>query len=70
LDYVLATTIAANLGLVVAVAMGVYGLFNGGIFLVLIAIFIFTAGRQEAQYVRLRSRLRGFTVRQVYSSSA
>ncbi len=69
LDYVRATTIASTVGQVIAVMLGIYGLFSGGIFLVLIAVFIFTAGRQEAQMVRVRSVLRGVKVQQAYSPS-
>jgi Zn-dependent protease/CBS domain-containing protein len=69
LDYVRATTIASIVGQAIAVMLGIYGLFSGGIFLVLISIFIFVAGRQEAQMVRIRSTLRGAKVQQAYSSS-
>jgi Zn-dependent protease/CBS domain-containing protein len=70
LDYVRATTIASTIGRVLAVLLGLYGIFNGGIFLVFIAIFIFTAGGQEAQMVRVRSALRGIRVEQVTSRNA
>lgn len=69
LDYVRATRIAANVGKVVAVGMGIYGLINGGIFLILIAVFIYSAGSQEFQMVRARSVLRGLKVGDVYSDS-
>jgi Zn-dependent protease/CBS domain-containing protein len=69
LDYVRATTIASTVGQVIAVMLGIYGLFSGGIFLVLIAVFIFMAGRQEAQMVRVRNVLRGVKVQQAYSPS-
>ncbi len=70
LDYVQATNVASTVGRVIAILLGLYGLFNGGIFLIFIAIFIFTAGSQEAQMVRVRSAMRGITVEQVYSRSA
>jgi Zn-dependent protease len=70
LNYVQATTIAATVGRVLAIMLGLYGLFNGGFFLLFIAIFIFTAGGQEAQMVRVRSAMRGISVEQVYSRSA
>ena len=70
LDYVRATRIAATVGRGVAILMGIYGLFNGGIFMVLIAIFIFTGATQEERLVRLRASLRGYTVQQSYSPSA
>jgi len=69
LEYVRATSIAANVGRVIAVLMGIYGLLNGSFFLVFIAIFIYVAGSQEAQMVKTRSVLRGVTVERVYSSS-
>ncbi len=69
LNYVQATSIAANVGRVVAILMGLYGLFSGGIFLMMIAIFIFSAGTQEARMVKVRSVLRAVKVHQVYSPS-
>ncbi|MFO7664728.1 MAG: site-2 protease family protein [Chloroflexota bacterium] len=70
MDYVRATWWAANIGRVAAVGLGLYGLFNGGIFMMLIALFIFTAAGQEAQYVTMRQALKGYTVEHVYSESA
>lgn len=68
-DYVRATTTAATIGRVVAVLMGLYGLFNGGFFLVLIAIFIYTAASQEVAVVKARDILKGYTVQDVYTQS-
>lgn len=70
LDYVRATTIAASVGRVAAVGLGLFGLFSGGIFAILVAFFIFTAAGQEAQYVRYRRLLSGYTVQHVYSAAA
>jgi Zn-dependent protease/CBS domain-containing protein len=70
LDYGRATNIAATVGKALAVMMGLYGLFNGGIFMVFIAIFIFTAAGQEAKAVQQRVVLQGFTVHDVYSTTA
>jgi Zn-dependent protease/predicted transcriptional regulator len=70
LDYGLATNIAATVGKALAVMMGLYGLTNGGIFMVFIAMFIFTAASQEAKMVKHRVSLQGFTVHDVYSTSA
>jgi CBS domain-containing protein len=70
LDYAQATRIAASIGQGVAVLMGLYGLFNGGVFLALIAVFIFFAARQEAAAAVERSLLQGYTVQQAYSTSA
>jgi Zn-dependent protease/CBS domain-containing protein len=70
LDYVQATNIAAAVGRVAAVLLGIYGLFNGGFFMILIALFIFFAAGQEASYVKMRQTLRDLTVQQVFSPSA
>jgi Zn-dependent protease len=70
LEYVQATRIAAAVGRGLAVLMGIYGLFNGGIFLILIAVFIYGGATQEEQMVRLRGSLRGFKVQQAYTPSA
>lgn len=70
LDYVRATTVAATVGRALAILLGLYGLFNGGIFLIFIAIFIFAAGGQEAQLVRMRSAMRGIRVEEVASRNA
>ncbi|MDX1613838.1 MAG: site-2 protease family protein [Candidatus Promineifilaceae bacterium] len=66
LEYSRATSIAATIGRGFAVLMGLYGLFNGGIFLILIAAFIFFGAGQEAGMVRMRNKLRGVRVSQVY----
>ncbi|MFN2134820.1 MAG: site-2 protease family protein [Candidatus Promineifilaceae bacterium] len=70
MDYAKATTIAAIIGRVAAVLLGIYGLFNGGIFLIFIALFIFTAAGQEAQQARVKHTLNQFSVQQAYSPSA
>ena len=69
LDYVRATAIASAVGQAAAVLLGLFGIMNGGIFMVFIAVFIFMAARQEAQMVRARSLLRSIKVQQVYSRS-
>ena len=70
LEYARATNIAATIGRIVAILFGIYGLLNGGLFMIFIAFFIFTAAGQEAKYTRVRHALDGFTVQQSYSSSA
>jgi Zn-dependent protease len=70
LEYGRATQIAAAVGKGIAVLMGLYGLFNGGIFMIFIALFIFTAAGQEARMVQQRVSLRGFTVHDAYSPVA
>ena len=69
LEYVKATSIASIVGRVVAIMLGLYGLFSGSIFLTFIAIFIYTAGRQESQMVRVRSILRGVKAGQAHTTS-
>jgi Zn-dependent protease len=70
LQYAKATNIAATIGRIVAILFGIYGLLNGGFFMVFIAFFIFTAAGQEANYSRFRQALDGYTVQQAYSASA
>lgn len=70
MNYASATTVAANVGRGVAVLMGLYGLFNGGIFMIFIAFFIFTAAGREADYARVKDSLGGYTVQQTYSPTA
>lgn len=70
MDYVRATNIAAGIGRLAAVALGLFGLLNGGIFMVLIAVFIFGAAGQEAQYVAYRRAIRGYRVEHVFSANA
>lgn len=73
MDYVRATAVAVNIGRVVAVLIGVWGLTSGAIFTFLIAIFIFTAGTQELAVVRWQGGARarvsafGYQVQQAYS---
>ncbi len=70
LDYSRATNVAATVGKVIAVMMGLYGLFNGGIFMVFIALFVFTAAGKEAAMVKQRTSLKGYTVHDVYTTTA
>lgn len=49
-----ATIIAARVGRYVAILMGVYGLIRGDFILILIAVFIFMAGKQEEMVARFR----------------
>lgn len=57
MDYLHATTIAVNVGRVVAVLMGIYGIMTGGFFMILIAIFVFSGGTQELAMVRYGRKL-------------
>ncbi len=67
-DYSRATTWAVTIGQGMAALMGLWGFFNGGFFLVLIAIFIFGAARQEGQMAKMRRVLGDITVRQAFST--
>lgn len=69
LEYVRATNIAAAIGRGFAILLGIYGFFSGGIFLMLIAFFLFTMAGQEAAAVRVGRALRGYTVQQAYNST-
>jgi len=53
MPYVKATTIAARVGQVVAILLGVLGLFSGGT-LVLVAVFVFLAAQAELTMARIR----------------
>lgn len=54
-SYLQATEIAATVGKYMAILMGLYGLFSGGNFLlVMLAIFVFVSGQQERMMVRMR----------------
>jgi Zn-dependent protease len=66
-DYARATTWAVTIGQGMAALMGLWGFFNGGFFLVLIAIFIFGAARQEGQMAKMRRVLGDITVRQAFT---
>jgi Zn-dependent protease/CBS domain-containing protein len=70
LDYVRATDIAAVIGKLMAILLGAWGLFGGGIFLILIAFFVFIEADQEGKMVKMRHMLRGLTVAQAYSAQA
>ncbi len=70
LDYVRATDVAATIGKLMAILLGVWGLFGGGIFVILIAFFVFFEADQEGKMVKMRHTLRGLTVAQAYSPQA
>jgi CBS-domain-containing membrane protein len=56
LDYVQATQIAASIGQAIALLFGLLGLFYNP-FLIVIALFVWLAGAQEAGFVQIRSAL-------------
>ncbi|MBP0483038.1 site-2 protease family protein [Sagittula salina] len=69
MDRVRATRIAANAGQVLATALGLWGLYSGGIILVLIALFIWVAAEGEAQDVSVRSTARNLLLRDAMITS-
>ncbi len=69
LDYVVATRIAASIGRGFAILFGIYGLLSGGIFMMVIAFFLYTMAGQEAAAVRVNRALKGYTVQQAYNAS-
>jgi Zn-dependent protease/CBS domain-containing protein len=70
MNYARATVIAASVGQGLAWIFGLWGFLNGGIFMILIAVFIFLGAGQERQLVELRYILAGLTVEQAYSRQA
>jgi Zn-dependent protease len=69
LNYVRATNIAATIGRGFAILFGLYGLIGGGIFMMVIAFFLYTMAGQEAASVRLTHALRGYKVQQAYNAT-
>ncbi len=56
-----ATTVAVAISAVLAVVMGFYGVVTGQLFLVLLAFFVYEAGRSEARAAHLEDALAGLT---------
>ena len=64
--YARATQIAAEVGKLFALLLGLFGLFGGGgIFLVAIAFFIYIGASSEAQMTTMKAAFEGVTVRDV-----
>ncbi|MFB6150475.1 MAG: site-2 protease family protein [Haloarculaceae archaeon] len=64
--YARATEIAAEVGKLFAIGLGLFGLFGGGgLFLVAIAFFIYIGAASEAQQTVMRAAFEGVTVRDV-----
>lgn len=61
-DYVLATRLATNVGQLLAILLGIVGLFTNW-FLVLVAMFVFFAGMQEEASVEIQALMNGVPVR-------
>lgn len=70
MEHARATVIAASVGQAMAALLGLWGFLGGGIFLILIAIFIYMGAGQEGRMTQVRSVLGGLTVEQAYSRHA
>lgn len=60
-----ATHLAAEVGKVVAIFLGIFGLFGGNIILIGIAFFIYIGAAGESQHTTLKAAFEGVTVRDV-----
>ncbi|MFP4323311.1 MAG: site-2 protease family protein [Anaerolineales bacterium] len=67
LRYTQATSIAATVGRVTALFLGLWGFVGGGLFLIFIAFFVYIGAGHEERLAQLRAMLRGVQVDQVYS---
>jgi stage IV sporulation protein FB len=70
LSYARATAIAVSVGRSMAGLLGLLGFLGGGVFLILIAVFVYMGAGYEGRVVQLRSALRDLTVEQAYSRHA
>ncbi|GAB4539160.1 MAG: site-2 protease family protein [Anaerolineae bacterium] len=70
LDFPRATSLAVTVGRMLAVGLGIFGVFMGQFFLALIALFIFTASGQERAAVNARNLLREVRVGQALDRDA
>lgn len=67
LEYGRSTQIATTVGRILAVALGIYGIMNGGISLILIAFFVYNGATMENRMVQRSERLRGLKVEHAYT---
>ena len=70
LRYVQATRIAVLVGQGMAILFAIWGIFGGGIFLLLIAFFVYVGGRGELEAVQGRHILEDFSARQAVNKDA
>jgi Zn-dependent protease/CBS domain-containing protein len=68
MPYVAATNRAANIGKMFAILMGIFGLFSGGILLLLIAFFVYIGASEEARVTTINICLEGIRVRNIMSA--
>lgn len=69
MPYGQATALAVRIGQVLAWMLGLAGLLGRDVFLILIALFVYTGAAQEGRMVQLKTALAGLRVRQAYSHS-
>lgn len=62
MPYVRATVVSGNVAKIIAVGMGVFGLFSSNLWLIILAFFIFSAVNSETQYSVIVETLRGMNV--------
>ncbi|MFH0839615.1 MAG: site-2 protease family protein [Candidatus Omnitrophota bacterium] len=67
MDYVKATKIAVGIGHMFAIFFGFWGLMNGNIILILIAMFIYIAASSEETQASLTATLKSFKVKDILS---
>lgn len=70
LNYVRATRIAVAVGQSMAWVIGLWGFLGGGLFVILLAVFIYIGAGQEGQAVQVRGILRNLRVGQAFSRQA
>lgn len=63
MPYLRATTVAVALSSGIAIVGGIYGVVSGQLFLVIMAFFVYNAGRAEAQAAFLKDALEGLRAR-------
>ena len=70
LRYVQATRIAVLIGRGMAIVFAIGGIYGGGIFLLLVAFFVYVGGRGELEAVESRYALKDFSARQAVNKDA
>ena len=70
LQYVPATRIAVLIGRGMAILFAIWGISGGGIFLLLVAFFVYVGGRGELEAVQSRYVLKDFSARQAVNKDA
>lgn len=65
MDYTKATRIAVNIGQLIFIAMIILGIFSGDFWIIIIGIFLFYAGSNELQVVRIKNAVKGLKLGQI-----